>query len=353
MSNIYYDGTDLLNRALFLNFIKGERGNGKTFYFKRRAIKRFITKKRQFIWLRRYKTEIDNAFRKSFLDDIIEASYNPDVVMSDSERKMWQTLKWKLSGNIITINDERAGYYYALSTTSGKKSTPYPKVDELIFDEYLLKPKTPYHYIPEEVTTFLEFVSTVCRLRDNFKAFCIGNNMSWSDPYSLYFGMKPTKQRFTKYRNPYNNIANVLMEITNCEAYRKRMYSTQFGQLVEGTQYGKYAIDNDSLTDNLDFIKPKSRNSYFRFAIRYNGMYIGFWLDQNEGRMYASRKYDKTSKRLYSLTREDHTLNTYLIVNRRNLFYLRELLLMFANGELYFEDFQVKNNCLEMLQYLI
>lgn len=356
---IYYSGKELFDRGYFLNFLKGPRGVGKTFLMKKRSTVRAVKKKSQFIWLRRYGTELDKDFRESFYRNIIKAANDPKAEMSEEDREELKDMHYQLEKNQIFASTKSyngkdpIGYYYALSKTQAKKSVDYPIVNDVIFDEYIIKAKSTLHYLPNEFTTFMEFISTVTRLSRGKHVYCIGNNISFTDPYSLAFNMRPTKQRFTVYTNPANGKKNVCQEMYRNPEFENAMYNTEFGQIVQGTLYGAYAVENEALEDNLDFVAKKPPNALWRLGIRYCGVYIGFYLDMNEGRLYASRNYDRTSNRLYSLTREDHTLNTFLISNRKNMFMLRELASMFQHGDLYFEDVQLKTICLEMLQYIL
>lgn len=53
---------------------------------------------------------------------------------------------------------------------------------------------------------------------------------------------------------------------------------------MEGTPYSEYAIDNQILGKNSDFIEKKSGSSRFVFAIVFNGNTYGIWND------YSKRK---------------------------------------------------------------
>ena len=65
---MYYNGGELLSKNRLINFIIGNRGGGKTYHWKVRAIKDFLNNGKQFIWLRRYNTELENI--RSWYNDI-------------------------------------------------------------------------------------------------------------------------------------------------------------------------------------------------------------------------------------------------------------------------------------------
>lgn len=349
-----YSGQPLLERGYTINLIKGPRGPGKTFFYKKRGIMRgYADPNKKMIWLRRYKTELDAEFKEKFLKDIVEAANDPDSDFTNYERKLFRNPHIEFKHKQIFFNDKHIGYFMPLAVTSGKKSNPFPDCSDIYFDEYLLHRKSQYHYLPDEFTTFMEFYSTVARARPNVRAYLIGNNMSWVDPYSIALGMRPTKTRFTAYTNPANGKANVLLEVYNDPEYTAAMYKTAIGEIVQGTAYGDYAFDNTALDANGEFIAQKTKDAVFRFAIRYQGQWIGFWRDQKLGYMFVNRSVDLSSPCCYSLTRDDHTLNTYLVTQRRSVYNLRELAAMYKYGAVRFADEQVKAIALDIFEYLV
>ena len=59
--NIYYNYDKLFSFNFLMAFVIGERGCGKTFGAKVGVLKKFLKNGEQFIYLRRYKTELDNG----------------------------------------------------------------------------------------------------------------------------------------------------------------------------------------------------------------------------------------------------------------------------------------------------
>lgn len=65
----YYDGTKLLSYNALFSFIIGGRSIGKSYWFKRKAVKDFLKHGFQFIYVRRYKEELQKTIH-SFFNDI-------------------------------------------------------------------------------------------------------------------------------------------------------------------------------------------------------------------------------------------------------------------------------------------
>ena len=70
---MYYNVDSALSYNALFTMIMGGRGIGKTYSAKKRAIKNFLTKGEQFIYLRRYKTELKKSV-PSFFADVLKSS---------------------------------------------------------------------------------------------------------------------------------------------------------------------------------------------------------------------------------------------------------------------------------------
>lgn len=319
---IYYNGNTLLSKNALINFIIGERGNGKTYFFKKWAIKDFIKNKNEWIWLRRYDTEFDDI--SLYFNDI--AHEFPNV-------------EFKVGSGKFYINGEVAGYYFPLSKHLTKKSIPYPNVNKIIFDEFII-PKGNYHYLPKEVDVFFETVETIARLRD-VRCFLVANAVTEINPYFTYFNLK-LEGRFTRQ-------GDILVEKTESADYREVKKDTRFGKVIAKTDYGKYAINNEFVNDNHDFIMKRTEFAKIMFNININGKLIGIWCDYKQGKLFASFKTDATQITICFTT--DDMKPNYLMLNSRsnNIKVLKNAI---SYGYLYYESFKVKTYMLEVIKLL-
>lgn len=113
-SSIYYNYDRVFSYNSLLNIIIGERGVGKSYGLKKHCIKNFLKTGHQFIYLRRYETEIKKLMKRDkFFEDI----------KNDEELKH---LDLKCSGNTFLVNGKVAGYSIPLSKSSTYKSDPFP-----------------------------------------------------------------------------------------------------------------------------------------------------------------------------------------------------------------------------------
>jgi hypothetical protein len=325
---MYWNPHEVLSYNALFHFITGNRGAGKTYGSKKLGIKHFKKKGRKFIYLRRYKSEFDD-FGNFFAD--VSQEFPDD--------------EFEVKGKKLFINGECCGYGVALSTALTKKSVSYHDVDYIFFDEFVIDSKV-IHYLSNEVSQFLEFYETVARLRDNVRVLFLSNAVTVVNPYFLYWNMKPrNNQKFTRY-------GHMILENVKDQAFIDAKYKTKFGQIIKGTNYGNYAVENEFLKDNMNFVEKKTGDCKFEFSMVYNQYTYGIWADYKSGLIYMSKDIDPSNKIQFALTDQEHNPNVVLVRNVNRSFLLRNFVLAYEQGYLRFEDMSVKNQGLEIIGLL-
>lgn len=335
--SMYYNYDKLFSYNFLIAFVIGERGVGKTFGAKVAMLKRFFRTGEQFIYLRRYKTELDTSLA-TFWSDIQGNGYFDDVDLKVVKSKMLTK---------FTCDREVCGYAVPLSTANILKSTAFPKVSTIIFDEFLLDNSGTYRYLKNEVTMLLDVIETVGRLRD-IKVIMLGNALNvHACPYFAYWDLDlPYNSEFKSYHDG----AILVNYIKNLE-YREAKKKSRFGKLIEGTEYGKYAIDNQVLHENNTFIAKKPNNSNFIGVIIINGLNMGIW-NGSDGYMYLSEKYDPNTVSKFALDYNDHTEQTIFTSVRENM-YMHMCIRAYKQGWLRFENQKIKTVATSVLNKCI
>lgn len=329
---MWYDKAQLLSHNKIMNMVLSNRGGGKTFHFTRWGIDDFKKNGAQCVWVRRYQTEIDEMLLNGKFFDAVREYYPNDEL--------------KVEGNLGLVNGEVAFYFIALSTSRQLKSNNYPHVNKIIFDEFIID-KGRVTYLKAEVEVFLDLYETVARMRDNVRAVLLANSITIVNPYFLFWNIKPdTRRRFTVQ-------GQVCVELFTDADFIEQKKKTRFGQLVNNTRYGDYAIDNKWLLDKDTFIEEKTARAEFMLGMKYNGIMYGFWVDYSKGLIYANKLYDPSSYSLYCLTRDDHEANLLLIKSLSESKRVQRIVFAFRNGLLRFSDMQVKNQVYEFIGYFV
>ena len=346
--SIFWDIGRTLTHNMLINIIVGNRGGGKSYGGKSRAVDNFIKRKEQFGYIRRYKDDLKKPLEQFFKD--ISQDF-PDYECKVEGEKVYIRLK---PGNDKQkwTEDDIAGYGFSLSTANNKKSMSFPNVTMLIFDEFLLE-EGNQRYLPNEVEKLLNLYETVARPGSNHPRvtlWLLGNAISITNPYFLYWNLRmpQTKDKNGKWiwKHPTRPI---LVEDVRNEGFIDAKRKTEFGQLVEGTNYADYSIENKFLLDDDSFIEKKSPKSRHAFNFIYRGETFGVWFDYSEGKMWVSRAVDPSGL-VYSFTMKDHSPNTMLFKSKNKTHYLKLFLEMFKQGNLYFESMNIKNMCYEILK---
>lgn len=327
--NIWYSYNKVLSYHAMLNFIIGERGVGKSYGIKKYVLNRFKKKNKQFIYLRRYDTEL----RKSLKDN----EFFKDICLDE----VFKNDTFYVRGDKFYMNDQVCGYAIPLSKASIYKSVPFPNVDTIIYDEFLIDNNT-YHYIPDEPEKTLDFIETVGRLRD-IQVFLLGNSISQVNPYFDYFNISlPYNSDIKTFKNGL-----ILINYIKNEAYRKIKKESKFGTLIEGTKYGEYAIENKFVKDNNNFIKKKNPKSKFFFNIIINKHTYGVWMDYNSNDMFISKMCNYNHPVTLAFNYNDHSENTIMLKSKSVFF--QNLVNHYKSGCLYFDNVQIKSDVTSLI----
>ena len=338
MKNIYYNFDKLFSYNFLIAFVIGERGVGKSFNAKLSMLTRFIKTGEQFIYLRRYKTELDTSLA-TFWDDLQSNGYFDDLRLEVKKSKMLTELK---------CDGATCGYAVPLSTANILKSTAFPEVGTIVFDEFLLDNAGTYRYLKNEVTLLLDVIETVFRLRDG-RTILLGNALNvHASPYFAYWNLElPVGGK--EFRT-FNDGAIVVNYIRNL-AYRDAKKKSRFGKLIEGTEHGRYAIDNEVLRENNSFIAKRPANSVFYGMLIINGFCIGLW-NGRDGYLYLSEKYDPNTNQKFVFNDNDHTEQTVYTNVRENM-YMRLCVRGYKRGWLKFENQKIKSLMVRVLNKCI
>ena len=260
----YYSFNKVLSRNAVYNFILGARGLGKTYGAKLKVIKNAIHRGEQFVYLRRYKTELAN--RQTFFDDVAHE---------------FPEFGFRVNGGVAEMTrnplDEKPkyetiGYFIALSQGQSRKSVAFPKVTWIIFDEFIIE-KGATHYLPEEHIVFNNFYATVDRWKDKTRVMFLANSVSIMNPYFIAYDIEPNKEFLSK------KDGFISVHFADSAMFTKQVLSTRFGTFIAGTDYAEYAV-NSVFADNHEFLLArKSSNANYLATIETGTGDFSVWID--------------------------------------------------------------------------
>lgn len=324
----YYDVNRTLSKQRLFNFVLGGRGMGKTYSAKKRVIDTFLKRKKQFVYIRRFDTDLKPSMIQNFFSDIEDIYPDHD---------------FRVGNGVFKIDGDIAGWYIPLSTASRLKSIPFPNVWLIVFDEFIVETGI-VHYLPNEVRSFLECYSTISRDRD-IQALFLSNAITCTNPYFMYFDISFEQGQTTKLTE------FVCVELIRIESFERHMKETKFGRMIEGTEYGHYNIENKFLLDTETFIEKLGPKSVYVCTFIMNGKRIGFHSCEETQLFYLSDKVDASCNNIFTLEINDHSVDTTLAV-RVNPF-IRVLISNYCEGKLRFTNQEIKNIATTLLKKMI
>lgn len=348
-TSMFWSARETLTHNRLINIVVGNRGGGKSFGAKEWAIDNFIKKGEQFGYIRRYRDDLREPMIQFFKD--IEYKY-PDYEFKVDSKYFYIRLK-PTNPKTKWSEEDIAGYGFTLSTASNKKSISYPYITTLIFDEFLLD-KGNQMYLADEPIKLLNLYETVARpgtQHPRVVLFMLANALSITNPYFLFWNLRmPTKQdgngKFI-WKHPSRPI---LVEDVRNDKFIDSKRNTEFGQLIEGTKYAEYSIENKFLLDDNTFIEKKSPKARYFFTFVYKGNKFGVWADFTEGMLWVSADIDPSCPLVYTLTMKDHQPNTMFLKSRNRAGHFKTFIENYKTGNVRFESMNIKNITYEVIQ---
>ena len=349
----FYSYNELRSRQGLFNFILSNRGGGKTFGAKLIGIKDYLKKGQQWIYVRRYDSELDN--RSQFFDDISNSEFFNDYEFKVHgyqgfirPKEIDEATGEYIDASLNSNEWELMMYFIPLSVSLKFKSTAYPLVTKIFFDEFIID-KGSMRYLRNEVEVFLDLFETVARKRDNVDAFFLANNVSLVNPYFTYFKLYPNPRR--RFSTGMDGLVQV--ELFTDEDFIHEKKATRFGRLIDGTVYGNYAIENQSLRDNTAFIckRPQGQGKFLGSFI-VEGIEIGVWAFDELAMYYIDRKIDKDSKERYTITDSDHKPDLKQISLMKNNLMAIRLKQSQGKGLIFYNNLEIQELFKSVMKYI-
>ena len=341
----YYDGTKLLSmkdingKTPEIFMCTSNRTGGKTTYFGRLAVNKFLKYQKKFGLTYRFNYELDDICDK-FYKDIGSLFFNGYEM----------TTKRRASGlfHELFLNDVSCGYAFALNGAYQikKYSHLFSDVDIMLFDEFQSETN---HYCPDEVKKFISLHTSVARGQGKqvryVPVYMMSNPVSIINPYYVAMGISNRLKDDTKF---LRGDGFVLEQGFN-ESASVAQKESGFNRAFAGNEYVAYSSEAVYLNDSKAFIDRPVGNSRYICTLRYHGVDYGVKEYSELGIIYCDDKADRTFRTRITVTTEDHNINYVML--KRNDFFLSNLRVLFERGCFRFKDLRCKEAVLTALSY--
>lgn len=341
----YYDGTKLLS-MLDINGNKPEiymcttnRTGGKTTYFGRLCINRFLDKGEKFGLLYRYNYELDDIVDKFYKD--LGSLFFPSYSMTSKRRA-------KGTFQELFLNEKSCGYALSLNNADQikKYSHLFSDIQRMIFDEFQSETN---HYCDNETKKFISIHTSIARGQGEqvryVPVYMLSNPVSIINPYYVELGISGRLKDDTKFLRG----DGFVLEQGYIESACIEQKNSGFNRAFSKNSYTAYSSECVYLNDNKAFVEKPIGKSKYLCTLRYKGNDFALREYTESGLIYCDDKADSSFLTRISVTTDDHNINYVML--KRNDFFLSNLRYFFEHGCFRFKDMRCKEAVLSALSY--
>ena len=322
------------------------RTGGKTTYFGRLVVNRFLKQGKKFALLYRFNYELDDIAEKFFKD--IKGLFFPKYNMSSKRRASGIFHELFLSDG---SSEEPVSCGYAISLNSAdqlkKYSHLFSDVEAILFDEFQSETN---HYCSDEIRKFLSIHTSIGRGNGeqvrHVPVYMLGNQVSIINPYYNELGISNRLNAETNFLRG----DGFVLENGFIESASRSQKESGINRAFKNNTYVAYSSENIYLNDNLAFVEtPDSPSVRYLATIRYKGTDYSIKEYRDLGILYCDDKADKSFPNRISVTTDDHNIN-YVMLKNNDMFILN-LRYFFEHGAFRFKDLKSKEALLKCISY--
>ena len=315
------------------------RTGGKTTYFARLCVNKFMDKGEKFCLVYRYNYELDEVADK-FYKDINTLFFKGPTMTS----------KRKASGifHELFIDDESCGYAVSLNSADQLKKYSHLLSDtkRMFFDEFQSETN---HYCNGEIKKLISVHTSIARGQGEqiryVPIYMCANPVSIINPYYVELGISERLTDSTKFLRG----DGFVLEQGYVESASEAQKESGFNRAFSKNSYVAYASECVYLNDNKAFIEKPKGNGRYLATLRYKGTDYGIREYADSGIVYCDDRCDSTFKERLTVTTDDHEINYVML--KRNDFFLSNLRYYFERGCFRFKNLKCKEAVLKALSY--
>lgn len=266
--NTHFDSSEVQSYGALVNLVLSDRSDGKTFNIKSKGFARWLKNKEQYVYLRRWKSEIPQEMYSTFYDEVVNAVACGSFTCPNTDEKalVEQIINYEFLGTKTAVYVRQKGnkewdtlcYLLPLTMTAKKKSVlSIKRITHIEYDEFVA---LDGRYLQNEMNTLMEFYKSVDRDRDTTILDLYGNRIDNFNPFFDFFGIHLGIQK-EKIRLFKNGTVAVQIYVNN--EHREERQKSRFNTMISDTSYADY---NNGGTLFTDIVKKSSLNGCNYFA---------------------------------------------------------------------------------------
>lgn len=346
----YYDGTKLLS-LMDVNGDKPEiymctsnRSAGKTTFFGKLCVNKFLKKGEKFGLLYRFDYELDGCADKFFKD--IGPLFFPGYMMTSKIRARGKYHELYIDGPGF---EEAVCCGYAISLNAADQLKRYSHllsdVVRLLMDEFQSETN---RYCDNEVSKFISIHTSLARGQGKqvryLPVYMLSNNVSLINPYytALNISSRLTNAKFFRGEG-------FVIEQGFVESAAKAQQESAFNRAFTDNPYVQYSSSNVYLNDNYAFIENVKGTPRYLATIKVGGSLYGIREYAELGIIHCSDKADISYPFRIAVSTEDHDIN-YVMLKRNDMF-ISNMRYFFERGCFRFKNLKCKEAIMTTLSY--
>jgi hypothetical protein len=189
----YYRLKKILSYNAKYNFIFGERSNGKTYSVLEHGLINYIKTGKQTAIIRRYQDDFTGKRGQMMCDNLVTNGAVAKLTNGEWTTIYYYGSRWylaRIEEDRIIKDTNPWAFGFALTSEQHDKSTSYPNVTTILFDEVISRTG----YLDSEFVLFTSVLSTIIRDRTDVTIFMLGNTINKYCPYFKEMGLKHVKE---------------------------------------------------------------------------------------------------------------------------------------------------------------
>lgn len=353
MNAQYYDGTKLLSMKDLdgndpeIKIVTSNRSAGKTTYYQRFLLRRFLNRGEKFCLLYRFSYELEGVEEQFFKD--IGSLFFQDYRFKAVPRQ--KNVYYELFvGKVGESDDElkSCGYAVAINNADNvkKKSHLMSDVSWCFFDEFQSETNK---YCAREVRKFISIHDSLARGHGEQAKFLpvimVSNPVSIINPYYVELGISGKLDDKTKFLRGHGYV----VEQGYVESAATALANSGFHKAFADNEYTAYSEQGIYLNDSMSFIEEPEGKSRYLGTLKYENREYGIREYDKLGILYVNNKPDTTFPLKVAITTDDHDIN-YVMLKRNDMF-LAHLRYFFEKGCFRFKDLKCKEVLMTAISY--
>ena len=313
----YYNGNKLLSlmdingKLPEIYMCCGNRTAGKTFFFKRWMLRRFVKHGEKFVIFVRYIDDLPNVV-DGFFADIGPLEFDGHTM---TQKPIMHGKSYELyydnrpCGYVVAVNDpERIK----------RNSAIFADAQRGFFDEFMSENDK---YCPNEVQKLNSIRVSIARGGATgahtryFPVYMASNNVTIFNPYFEYFGVSARLQNNTHYLRGNGWVLEQTFNKAAAAALSQNFATINADEM-------KYMAENRYLLDRNTFVDAVPGEKYCMCKIRYNGKTYTVWGMSKDDLWYVSSKLKSDTRNIITVSPDDHDKDSILITRSHKIYKL-------------------------------